>query len=191
MNTIVTAFMSELHKAYLHGRGYTKKRFVYSRPMKGYTEHVRLKGSQWNHPDRPWSFNVEFGVEIEGHPATSREFPHTHTHAALQEIVKDATGDYAIRHRPGSSLPQQIMDRVAPLRQQVRVPDQSALLAELALHIEQASGLVFACRDEVRRLCLSEDFHDRLFAITRATAAGPGDGGPSDAQPINREHLPR
>ena len=173
MNDIVAAFMSALHKEYLKGRGYTKKRFVYSRPMKGYTEHVRLKGSPWNYPDRPWSFIVEFGVEVEGYPTTSREFPNTHTHAALQEIVKDATGDYAIQHNPSSSLSEQIMDRVAPLRQQVRVPERSELLAELALHIERASEVVCACRDEVIRLCLSEDFYDRMFAITKATACKP------------------
>lgn len=170
MNDIISTFMSALQKEYLKKQGYTKKRFTYSRLMDGYTERVRLRGSPWNHPERPWSFSIDFGVEIEGHPSTELEFPHTHTHAALERIVKSATGDYAIQHNPSLNLAAQIMDRLDPLRQQVRVPDQSKLLAEIAFHIEQASEMVNAVRDEVQRLCLSDSFDDRRFAIVKALA---------------------
>ena len=168
MNDIVSAFMSLLHKEYLKPRGYTKKGFVFSRSMDGYTERVRLKGSPWNHPERPWSFGIDFGVEIIGVPSTNREFPHTHTHAALERIVKDASGSYALRHNPSLTLAAQVMDRLDPSRQQVRIPDQTQLLGEIADHIEQASAIVFAVSAAVERHCLSGEFIDRHLAIVNA-----------------------
>ena len=168
MNTVVTSFMSRLQKEYLKARGYTKQRFTYSRQMDGYVERIRLRGSSWNYPERPWSFHIDLGVKLDGYPTSDRSFPHTHTNASLHLIVKDATGDYSLRHNPSVGLGAQIMDRLDPSRQEVRVPDQSELLAEVACHIAQASEAVQSAKDEVRRLCLSDDFSDRHFAIVRA-----------------------
>jgi hypothetical protein len=168
MNSIITTFMSALQKDYLKKRGYTKKRFVYSREMDGYTERVRLKGSPWNHPERPWTFSIDFGFEIAGHPSIATDFPNTHTHAAIEEIVRDATGDYALQHNPSITLASQVMDRINPARQEVRVSDVNELLGEIASHIDEASKTVYAVREDVVRLCLSDSFHDRYFAIVRA-----------------------
>ena len=169
MNSIVSSFMSELHLSYMKVRGYKKSRFTYSRDMGGYVERVRLKGSPWNSADRPWSFVVEIGVEFASLPkSTDRNFPDTHTYAAIEHIVADAYGQYELQHNPSAGLAQQIMDRVEPSRQAVRVADQAQLREEIAGHIALASNILLKYEVPIRTFCASSDYLDRRLAIRRA-----------------------
>lgn len=175
MNPIITDFMRALHEDHMKPHGYTKRRFVYSRAMEGYVERVRLKGSPWNDPERPWRFAVDFGIEFDGLSVEDAEFPNTHAFAGLEEIVADASGDYALRHRLSGDLASRLMDRLDPGRQAVRVADVRALRQELAAHIAMASAAVRLARDRIRRACENGDYCDRRLAIVRAVAVRPAD----------------
>ena len=169
MNSIVSSFMSELHVGYMKARGYKKSRFTYSRDMGGYVERVRLKGSPWNFAGRPWSFVVEIGVEFANLPkSTDLNFPNTHTYAAIEHIVADASGQYGLQHNPSAGLAEQIMDRVEPSRQAVRVADQAQLREEIAGHIALASNVLLEYEVPMKAFCASSDYFDRRLAIRRA-----------------------
>ena len=188
MNSIVTSFMSELHARHMKARGYKKTRFTYSRDRGSYVERVRLKGSPWNSAERPWSLEVELGVEFADLPKSSDlNFPNTHTYSAIEHIVDVASGQYSLQHSPIAGLAGQIMDRIEPSRQAVRVADPAQLRDEIAAHVELASDVLLRHQTQIRSFCGSSDYFDRRLAISRAL--GLQVGHPSPSRPVAQDGV--
>jgi hypothetical protein len=169
---VVSSFMSRFHREHMKPRGYAKQRHVFSRPLDGYVERVRLQGSRWNHDERPWRFTVEIGVAFDGLPSADLGFPGTHLHALLEEIVPDASGDYSLRHRPSGDLASIVMDRLVPARQQVRLENEDVLMTEIAGHLEVASSRIHQWRAELKLRAQSKDAWDRQLAMVQIVGKG-------------------
>jgi hypothetical protein len=167
---VVSSFMSRFHREQMKPRGYTKQRFVFSRRRDGYVERVRLQGSRWNHDQRPWRFSIEIGVEFDGLLTTSVGFPHTHLHGLLEEIVPEASGDYALRHQLSRDLGSALMDRLDPGRQEVRVADEGELMREIAAHLDLASARIGAAQVELFRRASAPDWGERCLAMREVLA---------------------
>jgi hypothetical protein len=90
----VAKFFSELHREHLKNLGYTKTRYTFSRELPEYVERVQFQGSSWNGAGEPWRFYVNVGIQFRDLPRRTpdRDFPNTHAHGRIEEIVRADVG---------------------------------------------------------------------------------------------------